>query len=234
MPQEAFKGYRQNLLAVAAAVLMAALLPTISLSQNPNPRVLPPNSDAFGMTYGEWSARWWQWAVSLPTTAHPLFDNAPCSKGQLGKVWFLGGSFTGTPADRTCNVPAGKALFFPIIDADCSDVEAPPFFGATPEARRICAINFNNAVLAAAGGISSLSAEVDGVSIQDLAMYRVASPDVPFVAPADNVLIGPSPASGFLSADGFYLLLAPLSVGEHTIHFSAPGQDVTYHLTVGK
>jgi len=31
-----------------------------------NPGVLPPNSHAFGMTYNEWSAKWWQWAVNIP------------------------------------------------------------------------------------------------------------------------------------------------------------------------
>lgn len=241
MLQGASQKYRRSLLAVVAAVFAVALLPAISLCRNPNPGVLPPNSDAFGMTYGEWSARWWQWAVSLPVNANPLFDTADCNAGQLGKVWFLGGSFTGSPADRTCNVPAGKALFFPIIDADCSSVEPAPFFGADAEARHICAAGFVDEALDL--GVDSLSADIDGVSVQDLPKYRAPSPDFDFTAPDNNLLIGAA-TSGKMAADGIYLLLAPLSAGEHTIHFSfvgvpgpgvhIPAQDVTYHLTVAK
>ena len=49
-----------------ALLLGAALLPTISFSQNPNPGVLPPNSKPYGMSYGEWNAGWYQWAASMP------------------------------------------------------------------------------------------------------------------------------------------------------------------------
>ena len=68
---------------------------------------------------------WWQWAYSLPYTAHPLFDTADASAGQHGKVWFLGGNFTGAADTRTAVIPRGKFLFFPILntmmdDTDCS------------------------------------------------------------------------------------------------------------------
>jgi hypothetical protein len=94
-------------------------------ARNPNPGVLPPQSHAFGATYGEWNARWWQWALSMPVDAHPLFDTADCSAGQSGHVWFLGSTFSATPdpgdpdnaiigtAERDCTVPTGKALFHP-------------------------------------------------------------------------------------------------------------------------
>src|SRR5262245_11884284 len=47
-----------------------------------NPGVLPPQSNPYGASYGEWSAKWWQWAFSMPHTDHPLFDTAPVSEGQ--------------------------------------------------------------------------------------------------------------------------------------------------------
>ena len=46
-----------------------------------------------------------------------------------------------------------------------------------------------------------------------------------FGVPAD--IYGPA------AADGYYLMLAPLSRGEHEIHFSAAGfLDVTYTITI--
>ena len=35
---------------------------TMSGPGSNNPGILPPNSHAFGASYSEWSARWWQWA----------------------------------------------------------------------------------------------------------------------------------------------------------------------------
>lgn len=90
------------------------------------------DSVVFGRTYGEWSAAWQQWADSIPALEHPLLDNADCSKGQSGPVWFLGGKFcsAGDPscpfgfAVRSCRVPTGKALYFPVVDFGCLNAEA--------------------------------------------------------------------------------------------------------------
>ena len=49
-----------------------------------NPRVLPVNSKPYGLTYGEWSARHWQWLLSLPLTDHPLFGDDGDSSAGLG------------------------------------------------------------------------------------------------------------------------------------------------------
>ena len=58
-------------------------------------RVLPVELRAFGRSYGEWSAAWWQWAYGIPVPTNPLFDEtgALCGNGQTGKVWFLAGVF---------------------------------------------------------------------------------------------------------------------------------------------
>ena len=61
-----------------------------------NPGVLPVQSKFEGKTYGEWSAEFWKWELSLPIDHHPLFDTAPVSAGQTGHVWFLGGTFAST------------------------------------------------------------------------------------------------------------------------------------------
>jgi hypothetical protein len=245
---DSIKSYWVGLVAIVFGV---ALLATISFGKNPNPRVLPPNSHAYGMTYAEWSARWWQWAISMPLDHHPLADTADCSTGQVGPVWFLGGSFgASATVERKCSVPAGKAIFFPIVDLECSNLEGPPFFGATAADRRACA----RALIDSGGpdgsgdGVSNLFCEIDGVLLQDLTMYRVTSPNFDFVAPLTNNALGVPGGPGESVGDGYYLLLAPLSarkllappsVGNHTIHFGGTLNyfnftlDITYHLTVG-
>lgn len=204
---------------------------------NPNPGVIPPNAKAYGMTYGQWSAKWWQWAFSLSLEDNPFFDESgSCdngANGQSGPVWFLTGviNASGT-AVRTCTVPAGKALFFPIINAECSTLEGN---GSTEKELRTCAEGLINPV-------TSVAAEIDWLPIQSPQAYRVSSPLFTFgPLPEDNVLQlfgvdAPAGATSLSVADGYYLLLAPLPVGQHTIHFTGtvPGftLDITYNLTV--
>ena len=213
------------------------------------PGVVPIQINSNGTSYGDWAAAWWQWAFALPVTGHPLFDEtgANCGAGQSGPVWFLGGVFnvSGTAVRTECKVPSGKALFFPILNVECANVEAA---GDTTVDLRKCAGDI-------ADTAADLSLEVDGVSVRSLERFRTLSPAFGFVLPDDNLLqafglIAPkgscfTPEGSTLcepylaSGDGHYVMLSPLSDGAHTIRIrgSFPtfgfSLDVTYHLTVG-
>src|SRR6187551_4045089 len=90
-----------------------ALVPPVKHStdgyRSGNSVVFPPNAKVNDLTNGEWSAKWWKWALELPLTAnHPLNDDPgyDVTMGQSGPVWYLGTPF-GT-INRTCTIPAGK------------------------------------------------------------------------------------------------------------------------------
>lgn len=226
-------------LIVAVVVLMGS---TTAFARNPNPGVLPPNSHPRGLTYGEWSARWWQYAFSVTT-----LDNCPAEPS--GPLWFLAGTTDGTIATRNCTVPAGRAILFPIINAEWSVVEAQangdaclvPAIpsGTSDEALRACAI-------AQINHVTKLEADVDGVPLQDLTIYRALSPAFDFTAAPGN-LFGVCSQSGCTThavADGFWIMLTPLSAGSHTVHFRGEAffpelnnftfvTGATYNLTVG-
>ena len=61
--------------------------------------VYPPGSNPLGVTYGEWTAKWWQWLLSIPGPVNPNLDTtgANCAQGQSGPVWFLAGRFSSGP-----------------------------------------------------------------------------------------------------------------------------------------
>ncbi|MBI5651870.1 MAG: hypothetical protein HZC40_15750 [Chloroflexi bacterium] len=211
-----------------------------------NPTILPPNSKPFGKTYGEWSVEHWKWIYSLPVDHHPLFDTADCSAGQSGKVWFLGGMFSVTNPSpgvfignttRNCKVPVGKALFFPIVDVEGSTVEG----NGVTEAELRAFANF------VADHAANLFAEIDGKPITNLNAYRAQSPLFTFgPLPANNALGLPQGTTSPAVSDGYFLMIAPLSSGRHTIHFKGsiilgqptdPGYfefslDITYNITV--
>jgi len=194
-------------------------------------QIVSPTTKAYGKFYPQWEVAWWQWAISIPSDSHPLTDTADCSVGQSGSVWFLGGSFVSGSAERNCTVPADKALFFPILNTECSTVEPDPFHGDNEAELRACAQSFIDPV-------AGLFLEIDGVPVGNLSQYRVLSPMFSFAAPDPNVLFVQGPVSGQSVGDGYYILLAPLHKGQHTLHFGGTFTqydftlDITYHLTV--
>lgn len=206
---------------------------------NPNPGVLPPKSTPFGKTYGVWAGEFNNWVWHFPAAESPFFagnDGSKCGQGQKGKVWFLAGTLDpfGTVVRDGCIIPAGKALFFSIY----STVSFVPFFGNNEEevradAARDVALN------------TTISVVVDGVPLNNLSTYRASSPVGGFVlsAPEGSLLADFVGAGDYdpAVADGYWIMLAPLSIGAHIIQISASGSfqdgseysyDVTYNLTV--
>lgn len=210
------------------------LVPMIAQADSINPGVLDVDSKHYGKTYGEWSAAWWQWAFSIPTSKNPLVDSdgSNAANGQQGPVWFLAGKLCvtgGEPcgtitdpatANRVVDVPAGKALFFPILNAEWDNLGADEPLNET-ELRDIVKAQMDMG--------ENMVAEVDGVPINGLdsvltTQYRVTSPVFNYHIPEDNTysLFGynyPKQTIKGAVADGVFLMLAPLPKGTHTIHF---------------
>lgn len=229
---------------IAAGVLLLALtvsVPAMAGKGNAgNPGVLPPQSHPNGKTYGEWSAAWWQWALGQPADVNPLLDEtgANAAQGQSGPVWFLCGVWNSSgQAERSIAVPPGKALFFPIINF--------MWISTVPEDPQT-AEGIREIVKPPADAVDMLECEVDGVALKNLAQYRTESPLFDVFFPAGDIYgIGPA-TYGPSMDEGYYIMLAPLSAGKHTIHFygnmpetippywSPFSVDVTYHITVGK
>src|SRR5262249_651342 len=80
--------------------------------------VLPPAPfrPAFE-TYSTLAAGWWEWALTQPASTNPILDTtgANCGVGQSGLVFYLAGNFGGS-SSRTCTVPYGKTIVFPILN----------------------------------------------------------------------------------------------------------------------
>ena len=201
------KKIRLSIIALIVGIMVVA--PLVAAAGNPNPGVVPVNSNFHGKTYGDWSADWWKWVLSIPADRNPLYDDGTgkfTTKAQSGDVWFLTGSWNGT-TELNCTVPAGKAIFLPIINNECSRVEGQ---GKTEKELRAC----TKAII---DNVTVKEATIDKRPLKNLNDYRVASRLFVFRLPIDNVLglpKGPSPSV----SDGYWILLTPLSEGEHNIY----------------
>jgi hypothetical protein len=110
-----------------------------------------PGTTYLGQTYNRLAGAWWNWGLKEPQETNPIVDDtgADCRRNQQGDIWFLAGTFFGEPVTRTCRIPAGKALFFPIANA----VSVYPDF---PEPSNRCTLSgrFNlNTVQGQLGGV---------------------------------------------------------------------------------
>lgn len=248
---------------IACGVLLALALTgstagALANDPHPNAIVLPPNFRLFGKThdfhwfgktYGAWSSAWWQYVAAQPVSSNPLFDptGAGCRNAQSGKVFFLVGDAT-SPRDQ-CTVPAGKALFFPLVNAFNVNTPSVEPVKTTQETWEELEKVF--------GPISELHASIDGVAVANLAPattpYRTcagpvaqcSAPSFSLTVPAENLFGNPGITEGTYEpavADGFYLLVLPLRPGPHTITFGGSGlyagspfsQNNTYNLVVEK
>jgi hypothetical protein len=241
---------------IFATVLAMATLLLAGASRagaaNANPRILPPNSHASGKTYGGWSAAWWQWAIAQPTDHNAQLDptGAFCGVGQSGHVFFLAGTLNpgdnGVVTRNDCVVPAGKALYFPLVNAFNVDCSSPCTDGD--------ALTAWNQLEDPSSGfkVTGLFATIDGIKVQNLdpqnTPYRACAapvagctaPGFDVTLPAENPFGAPAGVYGTTVADGVYLLIPPLPPGAHTIEFGGTSmfnggsntEDTTYNLVV--
>lgn len=220
-----YKKYFRTVL--IAGFSLGFMLPSISYSEdNTNVGI---NKGIMAQLSGEW----WQWGFSIPYPVNPVsIDWSPdeaaayCGVGQHGKTWFLGGFFVDQtlyqdedpsndpviPAfiERNCTIPPDTALFFPIINLECSTIEGN---GVTKTELENCAGSVIDLV-------DKVEVKVDGVPLKGLKQSRVKSDLFYFTLPPHDVLglSGHVPNPSPSVSDGYYALLKPLSPGVHQIN----------------
>lgn len=193
-----------------------------------------------GLTPSDWAIQWNQWSASIPTSVHPLIDEtgAFVEVGQRGSVWFLGGVYNVSGSvTRTATIPAGKALFFPLVDVEMDNVGRP------------APVTFEQMKAEAAEAVAlvdpaSLILTIDGTPVLDLEKGRIASDEFSYATPDGNLgqyfgQVSPRGIYAPAVTDGYWAMLKPLSLGVHTLHFGGTfggsvnfTVDATYNLTV--
>jgi hypothetical protein len=221
-------------------------------------QVYPPHFNVGGRSMEDWAVQ--QWTTIFETPVHgtdgvsirnPVFDEtgAQAAQGNFDGAFMLFGTITGGNIVRSnVAIPAGKPIFVPIAGIEFSNYDTPNADFSFPG-------TYSQAQLAQFAQLSALSipsrgelhVNIDGRPVATLASHRETSPIHYTLPDHDNVLqnfgldfTGPVDAS----VDGYYVMLKPLSPGEHTINFGSTiphndfpllsdfSADVTYHVTV--
>ena len=193
-----------------------------------------PEDMVDGRKVSEYVNRWWQWTYTMPEDQSPVHDltGAHCDAKQEGEVWFLAGGYGSSTITRSCVIPEGRYIFFPVINM----VYWPRYEGSLTcdEAKRHAALN-NDELL-------TIEVSLNSVSAWNPANTRIASEqcfDLLGMLPRE---INP-PRVYPAATDGYWLMLKPLPKGEHVLKFQAQYdkektpygkmlQDIEYHLTI--
>ena len=225
----------------AALIAAAALVPIHAIAES-------SDRDS-GATTGEWTARWWKWALDIPADRNPLTDasGAFCAEAQKGPVWFLAGWFGAGMVERNCTIPKGKSILFPIYNwiwvQTSGDVPTN-----TEADYRQCAAGLPPNVLGCEGVApvaGHVDASLDGVPVFlnfRTPITRTQSPLFHVKWRAGNIFgvipeLETCTKCGEAVSDGYWVALPPLKPGPHVLRILATDgtnerQNITYHLLV--
>ncbi|MGH9953683.1 MAG: hypothetical protein ACRD5J_18865 [Nitrososphaeraceae archaeon] len=166
--------------------------------------LLPIDSKPFGLTFGEWSARWWQWLLSIPKSNNPAFDSVGSNANinqDYKPVFFLCQTYEGLNIipNRTVTIPAGyNLIFIPIINW----ISILHHDGETDEDLLAIAKERMDVV-------SNLKFSINQLTTEDgLENFRVVSPFFEVVLPEDNIIGLPSGVRRAIS-DGYWIFVEP-------------------------
>ena len=213
------------------------------------------NPKIYGKTYGEWAAEWWKWALSFPADINPIADETGelCDMGQSGPVWFLAGTFGLTGVERECTIPAGKAIFYPLINITWVDAPGDEQY-SDDDVRYILSAFTGSGDLACqlSSTLNTLDTWIFGevpapVTALGRPIVRAQSPKDSVYLPEGNIFGLPAGVNDRLIAEGYWVMLPPLSPGEHVLNMNGAEcsengdgtivktfeTGVTYYLNVG-
>ena len=177
-------------------------------------QTVDPTQPVAGTSQLELSQQWWQWTLGIPAASNPLLDStgAFAHSNNDGPVFFVAGNVGGSTT-RSFTAPAGKPIFFPLVNA--FDIEVP-----ADGCNFQCASSF----IPGAGGVTNLHATLDGQDLLTFPSFRQTSTSffaVTFPASLRDAFGFPSQYVGNLDAisDGYWVAVDGLSPGPHTLVF---------------
>jgi hypothetical protein len=171
-------------------------------------RVFAPEQAPYGRGLVTWTIKWWEWALSLPIPSNPVLDctGKHAHRNQNGPVWFLAGTIgdENKVAKRTCVMPSGKAIFFPVINYI-----------------RTYDLNLNSDSQL----LNHVTKDIDDIVVREslldnypVPIYRINSGLFYLRVKEQNRLDIPVGINR-AACDGYWVFLRPLAKGPHEIYF---------------
>ena len=177
-------------------------------------------SKPYGLTYGEWTVKWWKWVLLTPTPINPLKDES----GEHWKVaqpssnvYFLAGCVPEidkgsrlnkkTFPHRRIKMQHGRSILFPVLNCEANSLEYPKL------------TNHEALLEHVDKDINSIRKRDAFINGKRLEPVRVQSDPLFFKSTMaqDNIFRVENPNATDIIADGYWIFLKPLPCGSYTI-----------------
>lgn len=171
--------------------------------------------DPYGITFGGWTVKWWQWALSINKDINPLTDRT----GQYwnvhqpsSDVYFLVGSVGGidkTFPRRTVEIESVRGILFPVLNCEANSLEYPELKTHDDLLKHV--VDDVNTVVR------------KDVFINGIRLNPARIPSDPRIFSVtinqDNAFNIMNSGSTEAAADGYWIFLKPLPKGNYTLEF---------------
>lgn len=180
------------------------------------------NENPLGISWEEWTVRWWNWIFSIPIVYNPIEysdlqiqlkgsgSDASKSVANAGQehpageeVVFLAGARSGV-VNRTITLPSKKGCFFPIATCECSLAEFPSY---TDKQLETCARDGNK--------VNHMELSINGqeLPLTELQKYFVDTKwfDVENIVEGNVFAAAPGKSKAY--SIGYWFFLKPLEPG---------------------
>jgi hypothetical protein len=179
----------------------------------------------YGISYGAWTAKWWQWILSIPKPISPLLDETGeywMIDQPSSDVWFLAGcyrDFEEKFPHRSIEMPSGRGILFPVLNCEANPLEYPKLQ------------NHEDLINHVASDVSTVvkkTVSINGISVNpsrvqsDPRIFRV-------ILTSNNVFDTVSSGTTCARADGFWIFLKPLPIGKYNICFEGSCEFGSLH-----
>ena len=196
--------------------------------------IYPVNSNPYGIPYSEWSQKWWQWILSIPINKNPNYENPDKINWLINQdldsdVLFLFQRNTDYPSIETGNnwtleIPKDKAIFTQISSGiyDYGDRQTNPTLDQTirseidNELKKVISSNNNAFIKVMLDG--NVIFYIGPTDESNKLKYRTQTGFFNISLPENNMW-DEIPGTYRAFAEGYYLMLKPLSTGLHQLHY---------------
>ncbi len=166
--------------------------------------VVPPKARIHGFSLLDLATAYQAWAWGTSAEVNPLVA-ARCERSPIDpNLWFMPVSFGGE-ATATCQLPPGAFLVVTPGFIECSTIEPDPFFGADQAGLTACVDGWFSL-------LNRADVILDGDPVGNVSDYALRTRAV--ALPPNNLL---STEPGGSMSEGYFLVVAPLSRGTHTL-----------------
>ena len=187
----------------------------------------------FGKPYEDWVQDWWRWNAAIPgdpeTTFAGVKENG-CLINKEGPVAMLMDPAIGGVHHQICEIPPNQGILIPAWSALCSGAVKGSENKSFKELSE-CARQYNLGKVTVKAWVDNKSiAQVNAEDYKTINLINATelyNKGFNITIPADSNLAVDYPGNHLGSAHGWYILLKPLPVGEHTVRYVNDVRETT-------